>query len=176
MDCLSEFSFIVKSIVKKMIDIMVDSCSTTATVMFITMGASLFAYVLTRARIDLAIKDVMLSITGGNWIIFFIIVNIVLLIAGCFLDSTSALYIFTPLFAPVAIELGINPIHLGVVMIVNLAIGLFTPPVGVNLYVACGIGKISIEDISKGVISCLIAMLIVLLLVTYIPAISLMFV
>ena len=162
--------------VKKMIDIMVDSCSTTATVMFITMGASLFAYVLTRARIDLAIKDVMLSITGGNWIIFFIIVNIVLLIAGCFLDSTSALYIFTPLFAPVAIELGINPIHLGVVMIVNLAIGLFTPPVGVNLYVACGIGKISIEDISKGVISCLIAMLIVLLLVTYIPAISLMFV
>lgn len=118
----------------------------------------------------------MLSITGGNWIIFFIIVNIVLLIAGCFLDSTSALYIFTPLFAPVAIELGINPIHLGVVMIVNLAIGLFTPPVGVNLYVACGIGKISIEDISKGVISCLIAMLIVLLLVTYIPAISLMFV
>ena len=84
--------------VKKMIDIMVDSCSTTATVMFITMGASLFAYVLTRARIDLAIKDVMLSITGGNWIIFFIIVNIVLLIAGCFLDSTSALYIFTPLY------------------------------------------------------------------------------
>lgn len=162
--------------VKKMIDIMVDSCSTTATVMFITMGASLFAYVLTRARLDLAIKDVMLSVTGGNWIIFFIIVNIVLLIAGCFLDSTSALYIFTPLFAPVAIELGINPIHLGVVMIVNLAIGLFTPPVGVNLYVACGIGKISIEDISKGVISCLIAMLIVLLLVTYIPAISLMFV
>ena len=162
--------------VKKMIDIMVDSCSTTATVMFITMGASLFAYVLTRARLDLAIKDMMLAVTGGNWIIFFIIVNIVLLIAGCFLDSTSALYIFTPLFAPVALELGIDPIHLGVVMIVNLAIGLFTPPVGVNLYVACGIGKISIEDISKGIIPCLVAMLIVLLLVTYIPAISLMFV
>ena len=162
--------------VKKMIDIMVDSCSTTATVMFITMGASLFAYVLTRARLDLAIKDMMLAVTGGNWIIFFIIVNIVLLIAGCFLDSTSALYIFTPLFAPVALELGIDPIHLGVVMIVNLAIGLFTPPVGVNLYVACGIGKISIEDISKGIIPCLVAMLVVLLLVTYIPAISLMFV
>lgn len=160
----------------KLSDIMVDSCSTTATVMFITMGASLFAYVLTRARLDEAIENVMLNLTGGSVVIFFIIVNIVLLIAGCFLDSTSALYIFTPLFAPVALQLGIDPIHLGVVMIVNLAIGLFTPPVGVNLYVACGIGKISIEDISKGIIPCLVAMLIILLLVTYIPAISLMFV
>lgn len=160
----------------KLQDIMVDSCSTTATVMFITMGASLFAYVLTRARLDEAIENVMLNVTGGSVVIFFIIVNIVLLIAGCFLDSTSALYIFTPLFAPVALQLGIDPIHLGVVMIVNLAIGLFTPPVGVNLYVACGIGKISIEDISKGIIPCLVAMLIILLLITYIPAISLMFV
>lgn len=160
----------------KLSDIMVDSCSTTATVMFITMGASLFAYVLTRARLDEAIENVMLNVTGGSVVIFFIIVNIVLLIAGCFLDSTSALYIFTPLFAPVALTLGIDPIHLGVVMIVNLAIGLFTPPVGVNLYVACGIGKISIEDISKGIIPCLVAMLIILLLITYIPAISLMFV
>ena len=160
----------------KLSDIMVDSCSTIATVMFITMGASLFAYVLTRARLDEAIENVMLNVTGGSVVIFFIIVNIVLLIAGCFLDSTSALYIFTPLFAPVALQLGIDPIHLGVVMIVNLAIGLFTPPVGVNLYVACGIGKISIEDISKGIIPCLVAMLIILLLITYIPAISLMFV
>ena len=160
----------------KLSDIMVDSCSTTATVMFITMGASLFAYVLTRARLDEAIENVMLNVTGGSVVIFFIIVNIVLLIAGCFLDSTSALYIFTPLFAPVALQLGIDPIHLGTVMIVNLAIGLFTPPVGVNLYVACGIGKISIEDISKGIVPCLVAMLVVLLLITYIPAISLMFV
>ena len=160
----------------KLSDIMVDSCSTTATVMFITMGASLFAYVLTRARLDEAIENVMLNVTGGSVVIFFIIVNIVLLIAGCFLDSTSALDIFTPLFAAVALQLGIDPIHLGVVMIVNLAIGLFTPPVGVNLYVACGIGKISIEDISKGIIPCLVAMLIILLLITYIPAISLMFV
>lgn len=159
-----------------MIDILVDSCSTTATVMFITMGATLFGYVLTRARLDLAIKDVMLNVTGGSWIIFFIIVNIVLLIAGCFLDSTSALYIFTPLFAPVAVELGIHPIHLGVVMIVNLAIGLFTPPVGVNLYVACGIGDIKLEQITKGIIPCLIAEIAVLLLVSYVPAISTLFV
>lgn len=169
--------FIYKEIdFKKTVDILIDSCSTTATVMFITMGATLFAYVLTRARLDLAIKGFMLNVTGGNVILFFLIVNIVLLIAGCFLDSTSALYIFTPLFAPVALELGIHPIHLGVVMIVNLAIGLFTPPVGVNLYVACGIGSIKIEEISKGIVPCLIAELVVLLLVTYIPGISLLFV
>ena len=161
---------------KKLIDIMIDSCSTTATVMFITMGATLFAYVLTRARLDLAIKDFMLGVTNGNWIVFFIIVNIVLLIAGCFLDSTSALYIFTPLFAPVAAAMGISPIHLGVVMIVNLAIGLFTPPVGVNLYVACGIGDIKIEEISKGIIPCLVAELVVLLLCTYVPFVSTMFI
>ena len=118
----------------------------------------------------------MMDVTGGSSIIFFIIVNIVLLIAGCFLDSTSALYIFTPLFAPVALQLGIDPIHLGTVMIVNLAVGLFTPPVGVNLYVACGIGKIKIEEITKGIVPCLVAELIVLLLVTYIPALSTMLV
>ena len=168
--------FVYKEIdLKRTIDILIDSCSTTATVMFITMGATLFAYVLTRARLDQVIEQFMLQVTGGNWIVFFLIVNIVLLIAGCFLDSTSALYIFTPLFAPVALELGIHPIHLGVVMIVNLAIGLFTPPVGVNLYVACGIGDIKIEEISKGIVPCLLAELVVLLLVTYIPSLSLMF-
>ena len=161
---------------KKMKDILIDSCSTTATVMFITMGATLFGYVLTRARLDLAIESFMMNVTGGSTVVFFMIVNIVLLIAGCFLDSTSALYIFTPLFAPVALQLGIDPIHLGTVMIVNLAIGLFTPPVGVNLYVACGIGDIKIEQITKGIIPCLIAELIVLLLVTYIPGLSTMLV
>ena len=160
---------------KKMKDILIDSCSTTATVMFITMGATLFGYVLTRARLDLAIESFMMNVTGGSTVVF-MIVNIVLLIAGCFLDSTSALYIFTPLFAPVALQLGIDPIHLGTVMIVNLAIGLFTPPVGVNLYVACGIGDIKIEQITKGIVPCLIAELIVLLLVTYIPGLSTMLV
>lgn len=92
------------------------------------------------------------------------------------MDKEKKPYIFTPLFAPVALQLGIDPIHLGTVMIVNLAIGLFTPPVGVNLYVACGIGDIKIEEITKGIIPCLLAELVVLLLITYIPDLSLMFV
>lgn len=169
--------FIYKKIrFKEFYAILMDTTSTTATVMFITLAASLFAYVLTRARLDVAISSALESATGGSVIIFFIIVNIILLIAGCFLDSTSALYIFTPLFVPVAQALGIDLIHLGVVMIVNLAIGLFTPPVGVNLYVACGVGDVNLKQISKAVISLIIAALIVLLLVTYIPKISLLFV
>ena len=168
--------FIYKKIrLKEFYALLLDTTSTTATVMFITAAASLFAYVLTRARLDVAISSALQNATGGNVIVFFIIVNIILLIAGCFLDSTSALYIFTPLFVPVAQALGVNLIHLGVVMIVNLAIGLFTPPVGVNLYVACGVGNVNLKQISKAVVSLIIAALIVLLLVTYIPKISLFF-
>lgn len=142
--------FIYKKIrLKEFYALLLDTTSTTATVMFITAAASLFAYVLTRARLDVAISSALQNATGGNVIVFFIIVNIILLIAGCFLDSTSALYIFTPLFVPVAQALGVNLIHLGVVMIVNLAIGLFTPPVGVNLYVACGVGNVNLKQISK---------------------------
>ena len=168
--------FLYKTIkVKDLYDLIIDSASTTATVMFITAAASLFAHVLTRARLDVAISDGLVSISGGSSFVFFLIVNVILLIAGCFLDSTSALYIFTPLFVPVAQALGIDMIHLGVVMIVNLAIGLFTPPVGVNLYVACGVAKVDLKQISKAVVPLLIAALIVLLIITYIPHISLLF-
>ncbi len=161
---------------RELYTLLLDSVSTTATVMFITAAASLFAYVLTRARLDVAISTALQQVTGGSTMIFFIIVNIILLIAGCFLDSTSALYIFTPLFVPVANVLGIDLVHLGVVMIVNLAIGLFTPPVGVNLYVACGVADVNLKDISKAVIPLLIASILVLLIVTYVPAVSLAFV
>ena len=153
--------------------ILIDTASTTATVMFITAAATLFAYVLTRARIDVAISSLLTDVAGGNQIIFLLIVNIVLLIAGCFLDSTSALYIFTPLFVPVAKALGMSMIHFGTIMIVNLAIGLVTPPVGVNLYVACGIAKIDLKKISVAVVPLLVASLIVLAIVTYVPSLSL---
>ena len=169
--------FIYKQIrVQELYTLLLDSVSTTATVMFITAAASLFAYVLTRARLDVAISTALQQVTGGSTIIFFIIVNIILLIAGCFLDSTSALYIFTPLFVPVANALGIDLVHLGVVMIVNLAIGLFTPPVCVNLYVACGVADVNLKEISRAVVPLLIASIIVLLIVTYVPAVSLAFV
>lgn len=149
-----------------------DSISTSATIMWITANASIFAWVLTVSGIKEVITSTFTTFTGGSTIIFYIIVNIVLLIAGMLLDSTSALYIFTPLFVPVAQALGVDLVHLGVVMIVNLAIGLFTPPVGVNLYVACSVSRISLEEILKPTMLLLVSALIVLLLVTYIPQIS----
>ena len=169
--------FIYKTLhIRDLYDIFVDSTSTTAVVMFITATASLFAYILTRARLDIAISNGLTELTGGNWIIFLLIVNIILLLAGCFLDSTSALFIFTPLFVPVATALGIDLVHFGVIMIVNLAIGLVTPPVGVNLYVGCGIAKIDLKEMSIAVIPLVLASLIVLAIVTYIPFVSLMFI
>ena len=158
---------------KQFIKILIDTASTTATVMFITAAATLFAYVLTRARIDVAISGLLTDVAGGNKIIFLLIVNVVLLLAGCFLDSTSALYIFTPLFVPVAQALGMSMVHFGTIMIVNLAIGLVTPPVGVNLYVACGIANVDLRKISVSVVPLLVASLVVLLLVTYVPSLSL---
>ena len=161
---------------KDLYEIFVNSTTTTAVVMFITATASLFAYILTRARLDLAISDGLTEITGGNYIMFLLIANVIFLIAGCFMDATSAVLIFTPLFLPVALSLGIDPIHFGAVMVLNLSIGLVTPPVGINLFVGCGIANVSLKDISVAVIPLIIACLIVLLLVTYIPQLPLLFV
>lgn len=167
--------FIYRSInVKELYQILVDSTSQTAVVMLITATASLFAWVITVSGIGSAITSLFINVSGGSTIIFFIIVNVILLIAGMFLDSTSALFIFTPLFLPVAKVLGIDLIHLGVVMIVNLAIGLVTPPVGVNLYVACGIGNINLTRISKAALPLLAVSLLILLAITYLPQISLL--
>lgn len=167
--------FVYRSInVKELYQILVDSTSQTAVVMLITATASLFAWVITVSGIGSAISALFINVSGGSTIIFFIIVNVILLIAGMFLDSTSALYIFTPLFLPVAKVLGVDLIHLGVVMIVNLAIGLVTPPVGVNLYVACGIGNINLARISKAALPLLAVSLLILLAITYFPQISLL--
>ena len=169
--------FIYKTLkLKDLYEIFVNSTTTTAVVMFITATASLFAYILTRARLDLAISDGLIDITGGNYIMFLLIANIIFLIAGCFMDATSAVLIFTPLFLPVALSLGIDPIHFGAVMVLNLSIGLVTPPVGINLFVGCGIANVSLKDISIAAIPLIIACLIVLLLVTYIPQLPLLFV
>lgn len=167
--------FIYRSIkLKDIYQILVVSSSQTAVVMLIMATASLFAWVMTVSGIAARATELLVSVSNGNIIVFLLIVNIILLIAGCFLDGSSALYIFTPIFLPVAIKLGYDPVALGVVMVVNLAIGMVTPPVGVNLYVACGIADVSLKEISKAVVPLIIASIIVLLLITYIPDISML--
>ncbi|NWQ43227.1 TRAP transporter large permease [Bacillus sp. EB106-08-02-XG196] len=151
--------------------ILIDSGVQTATVMLIVSSASLFAYVITTEGIADLISDAVLGLSENRYIIL-ILVNIILLIAGMFMDAISAYYIFVPILLPIMIALGVDPTVFGVFMTVNLAIGLFTPPVGVNLYVACGISNISLNKISKAIVPFVVASIVVLILITYIPAIS----
>lgn len=157
---------------KELYELLVSSAIGSAVIMFIVATASFFAWFCTTEGISDMASDLLLSV-AGNKLVFLLLMNVILLIAGCFLDAVSALYIFTPIMLPVATALGYDPVALGVVMTVNLAIGMVTPPVGVNLYVACGVSKISLAEISKSVIPYIIASVIVLLLITYIPQIIL---
>lgn len=149
-----------------------DSVVGSATVMLIVAAATFFSWFCATVGISTACSDALLAV-ANNKIIFLILINIILLIAGCFLDANSALYIFVPIMLPVARALGYDPVALGVVMSMNLAIGLVTPPVGIDLYVACGISRINLKQISIAVVPFIIACLISLLLVTYIPQIAL---
>ena len=153
-------------------DLLVDSVSQTAVVMLIVGTASLFSYALTLTGIASDASSALIDISDGNKYIFLLIVNVILLIAGCFIDANSAMYIIVPILVPVARALGIDLVHLGCVMVFNLAVGLVTPPVGVNLYVGCGIAGIKLKEICKGVMPLIVASILALLLVTYIEPIS----
>ena len=158
--------------VKDLWPLLVDSVSQTAVVMLIVGTASLFSYALTLTGIAADASAALISFVGDSKFLFLLIVNIILLIAGCFIDANSAMYIIVPILVPVARALGIDLVHLGCVMVFNLAVGLVTPPVGVNLYVGCGIAGIKLKEICKGVMPLIVASILALLLVTYIEPIS----
>ncbi|WP_295859035.1 TRAP transporter large permease [uncultured Oscillibacter sp.] len=165
-------------------DLLVDSGKTTGGIMLIIGGATLFSYICTVHGISGAAQQLLLNISGNKYV-FLLIVNVIFLIAGCFVDANSAMYIFIPIMFPVAQQLGIDPIHFGVLSTVNLAIGQVTPPVGVNLFVAIGVSdklkgikdttRVTIETISKAVWPMIIACVITLMIVTYVPFFSTVF-
>ncbi|MDQ0352350.1 C4-dicarboxylate transporter DctM subunit [Alkalibacillus filiformis] len=157
--------------IKKLYNVFVDASVQTAVVMFIVSSASLFAYIITSERIARQIADSLLFITE-NPILILLLINLMLLVAGAFIDAISAFYIFVPIILPIALFLDMDPTVIGVFMTLNLAIGLFTPPVGLNLYVAAGITKLPISQVSKAILPFLIAAIVVLILVTFIPEIS----
>jgi len=160
--------------VKDLWPLLVDSVSQTAVVMLIVGTASLFSYALTLTGIASDASSALIDISGGNKYIFLLIVNVILLIAGCFIDANSAMYIIVPILTPVAAALNIDLVHLGCIMVFNLAVGLVTPPVGVNLYVGCGIANIKLKSICKSVMPLIVAAIIALLLVTYLEPISML--
>lgn len=157
---------------KDIFPILKDSISQTAVVMFIIGAAAVFGNTLTITGIAAKASAALITIAGGNKYIFLAMINIILLIAGCFLDANSALYILCPILFPVAMSLGISPIHLGAVMVANLAIGLVTPPVGANLFVGCGIADIPLKDMIVKIWPFVVACILVLILITYVPFVS----
>lgn len=155
--------------------VIIDSALTTATVLIIVGTANAFGRLLTIEQIPGQIAEGLLSIST-NSIVIILLITVLLLIVGMFMDTLAAIIILTPILLPVAVQIGYDPVHFGILMVVNLAIGFFTPPVGVNLFVASGISGVSIEALSKAVLPFLVAMLITLLFLTFIPQISLMLV
>ena len=171
--------------IKNFIKIMVDSGKTTGSIMLIIGTAAVFSYVCMKFGISKAAQALLLRVSGNKYV-FLIIINIIFLIAGCFVDANSAMYIFIPIMAPVAQQLGIDLIHFGIIATVNLAIGQETPPVGVNLFVAIGISdsmqnlrdktRVTITSISRAVWPMILACIVALLLITYIPWFSMLLV
>lgn len=157
---------------KKILKVTVESSITTASIMILVGFANIFAYVMAKEQIPQMIADAMLNMTHNPYLLLMII-NVFLLFVGCFMETIAALLILFPILLQVATTVGINPIHFGIIVVLNLVLGLTTPPVGVCLFVTSSIGKISLAQATKGVMPFLIVNLFVLMLVTYVPWITL---
>ena len=140
--------------------------------MFIVANALLFAHVLTTERIPQTIAEHIMSMGMAPWM-FLMVVNVILLIAGNFMEPTGIILILAPIFFPIATQLGIDPIHLGIIMVVNMEIGMVTPPVGLNLFVTSGVTGMSLVQVTRAALPWLSVLLVFLIMVTYIPQISL---
>jgi len=144
----------------------------TAMVMLIIATASAFGLLLTREMIPIKIANYFLQITD-NPLMLLIFINILLLVVGTFLETNAAIIILAPILFPVVVKMGIDPIHFGIIMVINLAIGMITPPLGVNLFVACGLTKLSIEEVIRANWKYLFASILILAIITYFPSLSL---
>jgi C4-dicarboxylate transporter DctM subunit len=144
----------------------------TVMLLFIIANAMLFAHVLTTERIPQMMAETIIGWGLAPWQ-FLIVVNIILLVAGNFMEPSSILLILAPIFFPIATQLGIDPIHLGIIMVVNMEIGMITPPVGLNLFVTSGVTGMPLWEVVKAAWPWLMVMLTFLMIVTYIPQVSL---
>ena len=165
--------FIYKEInAKNLPQVLLDSSATTAIVMLLIGASMSMSWVMSYENIPQNISDVLLHISD-NKIIILLIINLILLFVGIFMDMTPAVLIFTPIFLPVVTKLGMDPIHFGIIMVLNLCIGLTTPPVGSVLFVGVGIAKTTIQKVIKPLIPLFLVMILALFLVTYFPQLSL---
>ncbi|MBC5735291.1 MULTISPECIES: TRAP transporter large permease [Eubacteriales] len=154
---------------KELKNVLMGASSSTGMVLFIMACAAVFGFVMARYQITNAIAEFIISICPNKYI-FLLLVNILLLIVGCFMETTAAILILAPIFAPILTAFGIHPVHFGVVMCINLAIGCATPPLGLNLFVAAGLTKDKVEVvISKHTVQYILLSIAILFLITYVP-------
>ncbi|EKF17114.1 TRAP transporter large permease [Nitratireductor pacificus] len=149
----------------------VDAARTTVMLMFIIVNALLFAHVLTAERIPQAITGVMVD-AGFTWFTFLIAVNLLLLLGGQFMEPSGLLLIVAPVVFPIAMELGVDPVHLGIIMVVNMEIGMITPPIGLNLFVTSGITGMSLLQVVRAAAPFVLVLFVFLIIITYVPILS----
>ena len=157
---------------RRLLKVSMETIETTAVILLIVAGASIFAWILTSNQVTQHVVT-LLGPFADNPIVTLIIINLVLIVVGCFMETIAAITILVPVLLPVAITAGVDPVHFGVIMVLNLMIGLLTPPVGMVLYVLSRVSGISFEKCMRGTLPFLVPLVIALLLVTFIPAISL---
>jgi TRAP-type C4-dicarboxylate transport system permease large subunit len=149
-----------------------DTIETTASVLFIVTAASIFAWLLTTTQAAQALADWILSITSNKWV-FLLLANLLILFVGCFIDTIAAITILVPILLPIVTKLGIDPIHFGLIMTLNLMIGLLHPPLGMVLFVLARISRLSVERTTIAILPWLVPLLLALIAITYVPAITL---
>ncbi|MBX5142275.1 TRAP transporter large permease [Rhizobium lentis] len=149
-----------------------DTIETTASVLFIVTAASVFAWLLTVSQAAQLLSDAILSITDNKWV-FLILVNLLMLFVGCFLDTIAAITILVPILLPIVAKFGIDPVQFGLIMTLNLMIGLLHPPLGMVLFVLSRVAKLSVERTTMAILPWLVPLFLALILITFIPAVSL---
>ena len=157
---------------KEIPKVLLSAATSTTMIMYVVGAANLFGWILTNAQVPHKIAAGFIALTDSPFI-FLMLVNVLLLFIGCLLNASAAVVILTPILLPVALQLGIDPVFFGVLMVVNLAIGCITPPVGLDLFVVSSITKISIDRIMKDITPYLVALLVVLVILTWLPGIIL---
>jgi len=158
--------------VKEVPQILLDTGITTAVVMLLIGASSGMSWIMTMANIPQTVSAALLGLSD-NPIVILLTINLLLIVVGTFMDMTPAVLIFTPIFLPVVMKLGMHPVHFGIMLIANLCIGLCTPPVGTCLFIGCGVGKTTIAKVTATLLPFFGAMLAALMVITYIPATSL---
>jgi TRAP-type C4-dicarboxylate transport system permease large subunit len=149
-----------------------DTIETTASVLFIVTAASVFAWLLTVSQAAQLMSDAILGFTDNKWV-FLILVNILVLVIGCFLDTIAAITIIVPILLPIAVRLGVDPVHFGLIITLNLMIGLLHPPLGMVLFVLSRVAKLSVERTTMAILPWLVPLFIALFVITFIPAVTL---